>query len=142
MRPTSSQAFEAYIPSWAKEWDGGLRLQRVGGNSQDNKNSRCLVIRYLPCHTNRLFKWKFPLVTAVSFSDLVPSPHIKFFLVGESFSWVCWIMIASTQNNPPAKVELFGVAYFAPLSYFTVWSEASNNPCFFISRMDINIFVK
>jgi len=44
------------MPSSAKEWDRGWGFKREEGDSWDNKKSRCLVIRCLPCLTDGSFR--------------------------------------------------------------------------------------
>lgn len=36
-----SRAIEAYMPSSAKEWERGLRLEGEVGNSQEGEKGRC-----------------------------------------------------------------------------------------------------
>ena len=60
------------MPYLAKEWERGLGIQRQEGHSQDDKKSRWLVIRCLPCHIDGTTQINLSLVIAL-FPGKIPN---------------------------------------------------------------------
>lgn len=66
----TSWAFEAYMLSWAKEWDGAWDFKGEKSNSQDDKKSRCLVSRCSAIQIDHPHKKLFQVVAL--FLDKAP----------------------------------------------------------------------
>ena len=87
-------------------------------NSQDDKKSRCLVIRCLPCQPGRSFRRKLSLVIALPLNQapyLNSLRQLREWLEALLESFGPWL--SSAQNNLRAKAARLGESHSEPLQF-------------------------